>query len=598
MAKNPWAITTEQADTLPAVFRERVAASGVATAYTQFDTVTETWRDYSWRHVAVEVSRWQAALRAESLAAGDRVAIMCSNSMEWVTIDQAALGMGLVVVPVYTNDRAENVSWILHDAGVSLLVLESVDHWAALRPFVGGSDLLKRVLLLSGASSDAVTANVDDWLTHSPTELAGDDPDPDALATIVYTSGTTGKPKGVMLSHRNIVWNIHACLERFEVRPDDVMLSFLPLSHMLERTVGYYLAMVAGTSIAFNRGIPLLADDLVSVKPTLMISVPRIFERVYAKITDQLAQESPLKRKLFNAAVDAGWERHLRARGQAGWSLKLLLQPLLDRLVGAKVRAKLGGRLRFTVCGGAALAPDIARFFIGLGIPVTHGYGLTETSPVIAANILEDNVPETVGPALHGIEVRVDDRGELLTRSPSNMLGYWKNPEATRDVIESDGWLHTGDKVIFDEAGRIQITGRIKDIIVLTNGEKVPPADLENAIALDSMVDQVILIGEGKPYLVALVVPNAEQFEALANGLHLDPANQDAGNDENIRRLMLERVQQRLAAFPGYAKVRSIAVIREPWTTENGFMTPTMKLRRAKILESYRQVTEALYTNH
>jgi len=508
---------------------------------------------------------------------------MCSNSKEWVTVDQAALGMGLIVVPVYTNDRAENVSWIVHNAEVSLLVVESSEQWDALRPFIDAADALKKVVLLSGDSSDTVAVNVDAWLTQAPSDLAAMELDPDALATIVYTSGTTGKPKGVMLSHRNILWNIHACLERFEVRRDDVMLSFLPLSHMFERTVGYYLAMVSGTSIAFNRGIPLLADDLVAVKPTLMISVPRIFERVYGKITDKLAQESPVKQKLFANAVGAGWERHLHARGQSGRSLKLALQPVLDKLVGVKVREKLGvvcrapwvwhptlfgthgltvltwflyinphahgscstsapshlrrdhtrprenltlpkltdsrgpiltgfdgpilngtpvpnsaahdklgGRLRFTVCGGAALAPDIAKFFIGLGIPVTHGYGLTETSPVIAANKLEDNVPETVGPALNGVEIRVDERGELLTRSPSNMLGYWKNPQATNAVIELDGWLHTGDKVIVDDDGRVHITGRIKDIIVLATGEKVPPADMENAIALDSMFDQVI----------------------------------------------------------------------------------------------------------
>ena len=255
-------------------------------------------------------------------------------------------------------------------------------------------------------------------------DLIANEAAPEELATIVYTSGTTGRPKGVMLSHHNIIWNIHAALHFFDIGPDNVFLSFLPLSHTFERTVGYYLAMVCGCTTAYNRSIPQLAEDLSLIRPTLLVSVPRIFERIYGRIMDKLAEESAVKQKLFKAAIDIGWKKFEYDQGREKWSSSLLLQPLLDTLVGSKVRQRLGGRPRFTVCGGAALSPDVARMFIGLGIPVTQGYGLTETSPIIAANPLESNIPASVGLPLPGVEVKISDEGELLTRSPSIMLGY------------------------------------------------------------------------------------------------------------------------------------------------------------------------------
>ena len=336
----------------------------------------------------------------------------------------------------------------------------------------------------------------------------------------------------------------------------------------------------------------------MSVQPTLMISVPRIFERVYGKIHDKLLTESALKQKLFNAAVDIGWAHFEHVQGRGPWKPSFLIRPLLDLLVGRKVRAKLGGRLRFTVCGGAALAPDVAKLFIGLGIPVTQGYGLTETSPIIAANPLDNNNPSSVGLPLPGIDVRLGPDSELLTKSPSVMLGYWNNAEATDAVIDPDGWLHTGDKVSISEQGHITITGRIKEIIVLANGEKVPPNDMENAIVLDELVDQVLVIGEGRPYLSAIVVPNPEAFARVAEGLHLDPANEETCCDENVRSIFMQHVQQRTAGFPGYAQVRQLAVVNEPWTPDNGLATPTLKLRRNKILEHYQDVTEKLYAGH
>ncbi|HID47035.1 MAG TPA: long-chain fatty acid--CoA ligase, partial [Chromatiaceae bacterium] len=403
--------------------------------------------------------------------------------------------------------------------------------------------------------------------------------------------------KGVMLSHHNIIWNIHAALQLFDIAPDNTFLSFLPLSHTFERTVGYYLAMVCGCTTAYNRAIPQLAEDLSIIRPTLLVSVPRIFERIYGRIMDKLSGESSVKRKLFKAAIDIGWKKFEYDQGRSKWSASLLLQPLLDGLVGAKVRQRLGGRLRFTVCGGAALSPDVARMFIGLGIPVTQGYGLTETSPVIAANPLENNIPESVGLPLPGVEVKISDEGELLTRSPSIMLGYWNRPEATADMIDEDHWLHTGDKARIED-GHIFITGRLKEIIVLSTGEKIPPADMENAITLDPLIEQAMVVGEGKPYLSALVVPNPERFDELCRTSGLSVGDKDNYNNEVIVAQVLQRVQEQLRAFPGYAKIHKLAILHEPMTPENGLLTPTLKLRRNRILMYFTDEVADLYVGH
>lgn len=599
MATNKELITIEEAPTIAALFRQRVLRTPDATAYIQYSAVDKQWHEHSWQDTAREVSRWQQAMRESGLISGDRIAIMCANSWEWVICDQAALGLGMVLVPVYTNDRSDNIAWIIENSGAALLVLENQEQWEGLQTVEEKLGSLKKIVILNPVNTDSDRViSLSEWLPDSPTALAEEESAATELATIVYTSGTTGRPKGVMLSHHNILWNLHAGLKLFDIASDNLFLSFLPLSHSFERTVGYYLALVTGSTTAYNRSIPELADDLQIIKPTIMISVPRIFERIYGKITKKLESESAIKRKLFQAAIDVGWKKFEYDQGRAGWSAALLSYPILDKLVGEKVRARLGGRLRFTVCGGAALSPDVARLFIGLGIPVQQGYGLTETSPIIAANPLENNVPESVGIPLPGIEVKTGDNGELITRSPSVMLGYWNNPQATAEIIDSDGWLHTGDKVQIDAGNHILITGRLKEIIVLANGEKVPPTDMENAIVLDHLIEQAIVCGEGKPYLAALLVPNPDEFIRIAAGLHLDPEDPASYQDKRLQQLFLEHTQQQLNSFPGYAQVRRVAVLQEALTPDNGLLTPTLKLRRNRILLRYSDEVTELYAGH
>lgn len=368
---------------------------------------------------------------------------------------------------------------------------------------------------------------------------------------------------------------------------------------MLERSIGDYLPIVSGCSVAFARSIPQLAEDLTTVQPTILISVPRIFERVYGRIHEALASAPTLRKKLFAKAVDLGWQAFLHRQGRAPWSPGLMIQPALDHLVGAKIRARLGGQMRFAISGGAPLPAEISRTFIALGVDILQGYGLTETSPVISVNRLEDNEPTSVGPALPGIEVKLGERDELLTRSPSVMLGYWKNEDATRAMIDADGWLRTGDQARIGPRGHITITGRLKEILVLSTGEKVPPADVEQALAVCPLLEQVMVVGDGKSFLTALVVPKSGAIAQIARTLNLPEAD-DATLAQNpqIRSHVLEQLQPCLHDFPGYARLGGVALLSEAMSVENGLLTPTLKLKRNVILGRYQNEVDALYAGH
>ncbi len=599
----PAVITPEEAGTLAGLFRERVQRTPSAVAYHQYDVAKQAWVGSTWREVATEVARWQQALLKEGLQPGDRVAIMLRNCREWVVCDQACAGLGLVSVPLYTDDRPDNVAYILQEAGVKLLVVEGRLQWRRLLELRERLDGLQRIVSVHTIDADDKPDDdrldaLSDWLFGLQGELQAREAAPDELATIVYTSGTTGRPKGVMLSHRNLLFNAHASSLCADFNEDDLFLSFLPLSHTLERTGGYYLPMLVGAQVAYARSVQTLADDLCQLRPTVLISVPRIYERVYGRIQAGLKEKSSLARRLFALTVAVGWRRFERGQGRARWSPALLLWPLLHRLVAIKVLARLGGRLRYAVCGGAPLPPPIARFFIGLGLPVFHGYGMTESSPVISVNRPDDNIPASIGTPLPGVEVRIGEQDELLTRSPAVMLGYWNNPEATSAAIDAEGWLHSGDKARMDEAGHLYITGRIKEIIVLGNGEKVPPADMEMAIALDPLFDQVIVLGEGRSCLAALLVLNPEEWSALAEELDVDPRSEKDLNSRFVEKALRARVSRQLKEFPGYAQVRRLIPTLEPWTVEDGLMTPTLKMKRERILKQFAPRIEALYETH
>ena len=594
-------ISVEAAGTLDGLFRERVKRTPNTLAYRDYSQQHSNWRDYTWAHIDHQVARWQAALVKDGLKAGDRVAVMLRNSPEWVIFDQAALGLGLVVVPLYTQDRPDNVAYILNDSGSKVLLFGTNEQWAAFRDVRDQLSGLVRILIVepqTGAADDPRLQSLEQWLPDQGAATQHLERSGDELATIVYTSGTTGKPKGVMLSHNNILSNAYAGLQVLTVTSDDSFLSFLPLSHTFERTCGYYLSIMCGATVSYARSIPQLGEDLQAIRPTMLISVPRIYERIWGAIRAKLDEGSPLKKKLFLLAVAVGYARFEHAQGRGPWKLSFLLWPVLNALVAGKVLARLGGRMRAAMSGGAALPPDISRVFIGLGLPVLQGYGLTETSPIACANSPSDNLPASVGKAVPGVQVRVGENNALMIKGPNVMMGYWNNEAATQGMIQADGWLNSGDTARIDQQGHVFITGRIKEIIVMSNGEKLPPVDMENAILRDPLFEQVMLLGEAKPYLSVLAVLSADHWKKLAAEKGWKADDPAVLRTKQVESTITARMGAQLKAFPGYAQVRRAMVSLEPWTVENGLLTPTLKLRRPKVMEKFCAEIDNMYAGH
>ncbi len=521
------------------------------------------WRDVAAGEVAAQAARWQEAYRRHGFGKGDRIAICAKNSVSWVAADLAALGMGLVSVPLYVIDNPGNIAWCVENSESRLLVLENARVLESLRQV---SSKLPEVVCLSGAAGECVS-KLESWLPQATRPFEVTDTGPDSLATIVYTSGTTGRPKGVMLSHRNILWNVEGALKLVTLYDDDLLLSILPLSHTFERTCGYYLPLARGVQVAHSRGIQQVAEDLVAVRPTIMIAVPRVFERFLSRI-EQALKRSFVKREVFHLTVRLGW-RCFKGEAKA-W--ERALYSLLKPRVAGPIMEKLGGRLRLTIVGGAAVEARIAHSFIGLGLSMVQGYGLTEASPVVSGGPESNNDPLSAGYPMEGVETRVSDQNELLVRSPSVMLGYWRNPEATAAVLSPEGWLNTGDQVDVHD-GRIFIKGRTKDILVLSNGEKLPPEEAEAAILADEMFEQVMLVGEGRPFLTLVTVTR-----------------------EKDERKLVRRANELLKAFPKWVRVRRVITESQPWTVEDGVLTPTLKVKRREILAKYKTGIERAYS--
>ncbi len=590
-------IDTDRVTSLHQLFQERLKRSPDHVAYRYFDNDDQQWLNSTWDEMAEDIAAWQVAMIRENLEPGDTVALMLRNCREWVMCDQAALGLGLAVVPLYTEDRADNVTYILNDANVQLFVIEGKDQWEKLYEALKYVTGLKRIISLeslTGLPHDPRLRWIRDWIPEGSFALEPATVKADALATIVYTSGTTGRPKGVMLSHRNVLWNVKAALSSVTIYPSDLFISFLPLSHTLERTIGYYLPMGAGAQVAYARSVADLPQDMKVVKPTILVSVPRIFERVYNKIHEKLQTKSAIASHLFHDAVEVGYSKFLYKQKRGSWRMSFLFLPLLRGLVARKILAGFGGRLRLSITGGAALSPTVARTFIGLGLNLLQGYGLTEHSPVVSVNRLNNNDPDGVGLPLPGVEIQTTDQGELLVRSPSVMIGYLNNREATQDLIDEEGWLSTGDKVEIRNK-RIYITGRLKEIIVLSNGEKVPPTDMEMAIQQDSLFEQVIVIGEQRPFLTALVVLNQTIWKQIVGAKHPGDTLPEKDLQDTI---LLQRIAQQLKQFPGHAQVHQVGVADQAWTIDNALLTPTLKPRRKQISAKYALQIESLYHGH
>ena len=593
-------ISGAEARTLPGLFLRRCEKTPEAEAYRQYDPAG-TWRSYRWREIKALAGRWRAALARENLAPGERVAVLLRNSVEWVCFDQAAQSLGLAVVPLYVTDNPENIAHILRDSDARALLLRTSEQWQALAPLRARFPGLARVLCLERAAMAVAGAGIElsfvsDWLAVEEEPMSAGQVDAHALATIVYTSGTTGRPKGVMLSHYNILSNAEAVLKFVPAYREDLFLSFLPLSHAFERTVGYYLPIMTGSTVAFARSAQELAQDLLAIRPTVLVSVPRIYDLAYARVQLGLEKKGFAARALFAWAERIGWRRFEAAqgRGAAAGRLANLPWPLLRRLVADQILARFGGRLRLAISGGAPLSPTLARSFIGLGVPLLQGYGLTEAAPIVSVNLSDDNVPDSVGAPLPGVEIKLAGQDELLLRGPNVMLGYWNCPQDTREAIDADGWLHTGDQARI-VGRRLYITGRLKEILITSTGEKIAPADLEMAITSDPLFAQAMVVGEGMPYLAALIVLGPEAWLEAAKTLSLDAGDPASLKAAALLRAVRDKIRRLLRRFPSHTRVRETWLTLQPWTIENGLITPTLKIKRAQIEQRFAREIRELY---
>lgn len=595
----------ENFTTLPQLLVNSVERYGEREALRQFDKETKSWHSLSYAQLMVRVMEWRRAYAAMNLERGTRIGILMPNSIDHACADQAALANGLVPVPLHAIDTPGASAFILSDSRAKVLVTNKLTRWKQIKAAGGDLQDLTAVIITEDEVDDetGMVRGLSEWLaagTHVVELPEG--PKVDDLAGIVYTSGTTGRPKGVMLTHGNIVSNVKATLECVFPQVGDIFLSFLPLSHTFERTAGYYLALATGCTIAYNRSVLLLADDLKTIRPTVIISVPRVYERIFARVHDKLKKSRPAARYLFDWAVEIGWRdfcrrNHLPVEHTGRAWLDGLMRPLV-RKVSSTLLDQFGRRLRIAISGGAALSSKVARTFCGLGLPIIQGYGMTEASPIIAGNNRTLNQPNTVGKPFNNVEVRLGEGDEIQIKGPSITRGYWNRPDATADAFTEDGWFRTGDVGGFNELGLLSIKGRIKEIIVTSTGEKVPPADLEAAIETDPLFSQCYVIGENRPYLSLITVVNPDEWASFAKSCGVDPADPASLDNPSVKTAALKRAKTAAGEFPHYALPRAVVLTQEPWTIENGLITPTLKLKRGPLSKKFANVIAQLYATH
>ena len=566
--------------------------------------------DISGSEFLEQVRNVSAGLRELGLATGERVAVIAESRPEWCVSDLAVLAAGSLTVPVYPTLTSGQVRYILNDCGASLAVVSNrvqVEKIAAVRAHLPRLSTLV-VMDIDGQPWPQGVVTLPDVAARGRNRLTSDPAADrfyqeqsqtiarDALATIIYTSGTTGEPKGVMLTHGNILSNVEAAVELLKVTEDDVALSFLPLSHAFERMV-LYTYLYAGASVAFAELPETLARDLAMVRPTLMTAVPRVFEKMHARIHETMAQEPALRQAIFNWAMGVGLRRSALVRGGRRVGALLAVQDrVANSLVFRRLRQATGGRLRVIVSGSAPLPRTIADFFDAIGLTITEGYGLTEASPVLTVNPLKRPKFGTVGRALRDVELRIASDGEILARGPNIMRGYYNHPQATRAVLEPDGWLHTGDIGTLDDEGYLTITDRKEDLILTSIGKQVAPQPIENKLRRHPLVAEAILLGERRKFITALLVPDFPALERRLATMDRAGGTRDAlVGRADVLALFQEAVDTVNATLAPFETIKRFALIPSEFTVAGGEMTPTMKVKRRVVEDRWQTVIEQLY---
>ncbi len=564
-----------------------------------------TWHDITHQELACRVKHTALGLRELGIRPGDRVGILSGNRPEWAVADYACLTARCIDVPVYPTLPAKQAIYPLRDSGAVAVFVADLSQYEKIAATRGEAPALKHVILFEGTveAPDVITlqalqqrgaAAEGKYPTYRDDALAATAAD---IATLIYTSGTTGDPKGVMLTHGNFASNVEGCQTVLPVGVTDAALSVLPLSHSFERLAGHYTLFAAGVTICYAESLDTIGPNLQEVRPTVAIFVPRIYEKFYARVLENALAGGGLKRKIFFWAKRnaEAWADLVLAKRPvpAGLALK---KRIADRLVFSKLKARVGGRIRFFVSGAAPLSPEIAKFFLAAGLPIVEGYGLTETSPVISVNPVDGLRIGTVGKPISGVEVRIAEDGEILARGPNIMRGYYNKPEATREAIDADGWFHTGDIGTLDADGYLSITDRKKDIIVTAGGKNIAPQPIENLVKLNKFVANAVMIGDKRKFPIMLIVPDRPALEAWAKERDLPTADYAALLRHPDAAAKVEReVMANLRDLASYETPKKLALLEHDFTIERGELTPTLKVKRRIVEQRYAAEIERLF---
>lgn len=552
------------------------------------------YESVSYQQFRENVMMFHFALKEYGIKKDSKVAILSENRLEWSVADYGSFALGAVIVPIYPSLTTEQILFILKDSDSEILVISNKITLRKLYPLLNKLPLLKTIITMFSYDEENFEGkeilSFKDFLAHGKNLIdevkfkeSVAKVDLKDLLSIVYTSGTTGIPKGVMLSHENILSNVeNSLLAISDIGKDDIFLSFLPLCHIFERMTGHFLAIYCQATIAYAESIETVAENILEVHPTIMASVPRLYEKVYAKIKNQVEEGSNAKKKIFYWAIEIGKQvSELKQKGEGPKGALKMKYSLAQKLVFSKLHQKMGGSLKFFVSGGAPLSREIGEFFDSAGILIIEGYGMTETSPVISCNRIDDYKFGTVGKPINNVKVKIADDGEIIVKGPSITQGYYKNPEATKELIDSQGWLHTGDIGVFDADGFLKITDRKKNIIVTANGKNVAPQPIEEQIKLSKYIQEIVLIGDKRKFISALVVPDYERFAGMQK--------------EDIYEIIINEINTRQQSFANFEKVKKIHILDEPLTLEKGEITPTLKVKRKVVLNKFENEIEAMY---
>ena len=572
-----------------------------------YKKINDKFEGIKYSEFKVETERFAFGLAALGVKKDDKIAIISENRPEWVYADMAILGLGAVDVPIYPSLTAESIEFILINSEAKGVIISNKFQLNKILKIRENLNHLQFTILLNEKDivpdlsavyifkevqemGDIYKNNHPHHFIESRKQVNEND-----VCTIIYTSGTTGEPKGVVLTHKNILSNVHAALECFPIYDTDSFLSFLPLCHIFERMAGYYTGFSAGCKIYFAESIESVAQNLIEVKPTILTSVPRLFERIYSKVIKNVESQKPVKQKIFYWAANVG-RKYINAQQNGKVSPVLAAQhKIADALVFKKLREKTGGKLRFFISGGAALAKDLGVFFEAAGIKIREGYGLTESSPVIAANRVDDFKFGTVGKPFPGVEIKIAPDGEILARGPNIMQGYFKNKKET-DAVIKDGWLYTGDIGEFDSKGYLRITDRKKHLFKTSAGKYIAPAPIENLFLTSKYIDQFILIGDRRTFLSALIVPDFEAIKEYADSRNIPYGNvEDLIKKKEIYDLIDKDMSQFQKKLANYERVRKFKLLEKPFTLESGEITPSLKIKRKFVEERYQHLIEEMY---